>query len=232
MQFYVNIRRLYWFGRYIIFHGFFMQSELSLFCVRWIEKHVNYSNKATENVIASWRARFSRGFSGLAIILSILSGCAPEEGRRIGKYWHAGSERPYVLNGIKYYPQTHYQYSRVGYASWYGQECQGKPTATGRIFDKNKLTAAHRTLPLPSVVIVQNLSNGKRVKLLVNDRGPFADPESRIIDVSEKSAKFLNFFGRGLARVKVTCIPLESQKMALKYHRKPYPAQSYESFSW
>jgi len=138
------------------------------------------------------------------------------------KYWHSGSERPYEIRGVRYYPQTSYQYSAVGYSSWYGYDCHGKPTATGRIFDKNKLTAAHRTLPLPSVVIVENLENGKKVKLLVNDRGPFAYTNKRIIDVSQKAAEILGFRKKGSAKVRVTCLPKESQLAALRYKRRPY----------
>lgn len=133
----------------------------------------------------------SRKFNKFTLIgLLLMAACSSDQGPR---YWHAGSERPYEIRGVRYYPQTSYQYSAVGYASWYGPGFHGKPTSTGRIFDKNKLTAAHRTLPLPSVVIVENLSNGKKVKLLVNDRGPFADTDSRIIDLSQKAAEVLGF---------------------------------------
>lgn len=152
-------------------------------------------------------------------VLLLLSSCSNEYEH---KYWHAGSERPYEIKGVRYYPQTNYQYSAVGYASWYGYDCHGKPTATGRIFDKNKLTAAHRTLPLPCVVIVENLSNGRKVKLLVNDRGPFAQTHRRIIDVSQRAAELLGFRKKGFAKVRVTCLPKESQLAALKYKRRPY----------
>ncbi|MDR1334318.1 MAG: septal ring lytic transglycosylase RlpA family protein [Holosporaceae bacterium] len=158
----------------------------------------------------------------LALFLLISCSSLDEGGR---KYWHAGSERPYIINGIKYYPQIHYQYAAVGEASWYGYDCHGKPTATGRRFDKNGLTAAHRTLPLPCVVIVENLHNHKKVKLLVNDRGPFAKTHKRIIDVSQKAAELLGFRTKGSARVKVTCLPKESQMAAITYRRKPYPSK-------
>jgi rare lipoprotein A len=121
-----------------------------------------------------------------------------------------------------YYPQIHYQYTAIGEASWYGYDCHGLPTATGVIFDKDKLTAAHRTLPLPSVVMVENLENGKKIQLLVNDRGPFAETSRRIIDVSQRAAKLLGFGARGLARVKVICLPKASRVAALSYKRKPY----------
>ncbi|MDR2157729.1 MAG: septal ring lytic transglycosylase RlpA family protein [Holosporaceae bacterium] len=157
-------------------------------------------------------------------LLTLLVSCATED-ERPKKYWHAGTERPYVINGVKYYPQVHYQYAAIGDASWYGYDFHGKPTSTGRKFDKNKLTAAHRTLPLPSVVIVENLENGKKLKLLVNDRGPFAKTRRRIIDVSQKSAELLGFRRKGYAKVKVTCLPKESQMAAIAYKRKPYPSR-------
>ena len=108
---------------------------------------------------------------------------------------------------------------------WYGYDCHGLPTATGRKFDKNQITAAHRTLPLPSVVLVENLENGKKLKVLINDRGPFAHTSRRIIDVSQQAAELLGFRKKGHAKVRVTCLPKESQLAALNYKRKPYPSK-------
>ncbi|MDR2107040.1 MAG: septal ring lytic transglycosylase RlpA family protein [Holosporaceae bacterium] len=142
---------------------------------------------------------------------------------RTDKYWHAGSERPYEINGTEYYPQIHYTYAAAGESSWYGYDCHGRPTATGRKFYKDRLTAAHRTLPLPCIVTVQNLENGRKVKLLVNDRGPFAHTDRRIIDVSQRAAEILGFRAKGYAKVKVICLPKESRLAALSYGRKPYP---------
>lgn len=161
-------------------------------------------------------------FVKFILIGLLLTSCSGEQEH---KYWHSGSERPYKIKGVRYYPQTNYQYSAVGYSSWYGYDCHGKPTATGRIFNKNKLTAAHRTLPLPSIVIVENLSNGRKVKLLVNDRGPFAYTDKRIIDVSQRAAEILGFRKKGHTKVRVTCLPKESQLAALQYKRRPYPTR-------
>lgn len=143
------------------------------------------------------------------------------------KNWHSPNERPYIIRNVLYIPQLHYDYQKVGYASWYGGVDHGKPTATGRIFNHNKLTAAHRSLPLPCVVLVENLENGRSLKLLVNDRGPFADPQRRIIDVSKRAAEILGFKRRGLTKVRVTCLPNESQLACLKYKRKPYYSTVY-----
>jgi rare lipoprotein A len=177
------------------------------------------SNYSSKNGI--FRKFFAKEVGFLVYILILLSGCAgPREQK--SKYWHHATERPYVIKNVRYYPQVHYGYDKVGEASWYGYDCHGLSTASGKKFDKDKLTAAHRTLPIPSVVLVQNLSNGKKVKLLVNDRGPFAYTDRRIIDVSQKAANILGFKERGHSEVRVTCIPSESRVMALKYKRKPY----------
>jgi rare lipoprotein A len=87
------------------------------------------------------------------------------------------------------------------------------------------MTAAHRTLPLPSVVLVENLENGRKIKLLLNDRGPFAKTQDRIIDVSQRAAELLGFRANGYAKVRVVCLPKESRIAAIKYRRRPYPAK-------
>ncbi|MCC5816642.1 MAG: septal ring lytic transglycosylase RlpA family protein [Leptospira sp.] len=95
-------------------------------------------------------------------------------------------------------------FDEVGYSSWYGAKYQGKPTASGEPFDQAKLTAAHRTLPMGSIVKVQNLENNKEAMVRVNDRGPFVD--GRIIDVSEKAADILDFKDKGIAKVGLTLV--------------------------
>jgi rare lipoprotein A len=99
-----------------------------------------------------------------------------------------------------------YGYDEVGVASWYGEQFHGRNTSSGEPFDMYKLTAAHRTLPLPSFVRVTNLDNGQAVVLRVNDRGPFADTGDRIIDVSYAAAVRLGMVGTGTARVRVEAI--------------------------
>lgn len=108
---------------------------------------------------------------------------------------------PYNIAGEWYYPKEDPFYSEIGIASWYGSEFHNKQTANGEIFDKNIRSAAHRTLPLPSMVRVTNLENGKKIMVRVNDRGPFS--KNRIIDLSEKAAKELGFRAKGTAKVKV-----------------------------
>ncbi len=96
--------------------------------------------------------------------------------------------------------------TETGKASYYGKEFNGKRTASGQVFDKSDLTAAHRTLPFGTVVTVKNLSNGKTVKVRINDRGPYA--RGRIIDLSEAAAAEINMVSQGTAQVE------------LKYRRK------------
>lgn len=119
---------------------------------------------------------------------------------------------PYRIAGRWYYPREQYDYVEVGTASWYGPGFHGRVTANGEVYDQNALTAAHRTLQMPSVVRVTNLHNGRSVLLRVNDRGPFAD--NRIIDVSQRAADMLGFRERGLARVKVELLAEQSQDVA------------------
>ena len=127
--------------------------------------------------------------------------------------------KPYKVAGVWYYPAADPSYDETGIASWYGADFHGKRTANGAIYDMNQLTAAHRTLPMPSRVRVTNLENGRTVDLTVNDRGPFA--KGRIIDVSRRGAELLGFRNRGTARVRVQLIKGIRQPEAL-----PAAAQS------
>jgi len=80
---------------------------------------------------------------------------------------------PYEIFDVWYYPERDLEYDETGIASWYGEADAGKPTANGEIFDPSLISAAHKTLPLPSVVRVTNLENGRSIAVRVNDRGPF-----------------------------------------------------------
>ena len=109
--------------------------------------------------------------------------------------------RPYSVAGVVYTPRRDTDYSQTGLASWYGKDFHGRRTANGEIYDMHSLTAAHPTLPLPSIVEVRNLANGRRIVVRVNDRGPF-EP-GRIIDLSYRAAAALGFVQHGTARVHV-----------------------------
>jgi rare lipoprotein A len=107
----------------------------------------------------------------------------------------------YVVGGRRYVPRRDDHYDQTGIASWYGPTFHGRPTANGEVFDQNLLTAAHPTLPIPSIIEVTNLENGRSVILRLNDRGPFVD--DRMIDLSRAAADQLGYRQRGLARVRV-----------------------------
>jgi rare lipoprotein A len=108
--------------------------------------------------------------------------------------------QPYTLNGRTYYPSEG-SYRGEGIASWYGSDFHGRLTANGEVYDMDAISAAHPTMPLPSYARVTNLENGKSIVVRVNDRGPYA--RNRIIDLSIGTARALDFYGRGLARVRV-----------------------------
>jgi rare lipoprotein A len=110
--------------------------------------------------------------------------------------------QPYQVDNVWYYPREQPDYDETGIASWYGPTFYGHPTANGEMYDGNKLTAAHKTLPLPVNVRVTNLDNGKSLVVRVNDRGPFA--RGRIIDLSKRAAELLDVVQTGTARVRIT----------------------------
>ena len=147
----------------------------------------------------------------IAAIGPLVSGCAllgmgPNRGANVPVVRDpapivSGTMRPYQIRGRWYHPVDDPRYEEVGLASWYGAQFHGRPTATGERFDMNAMTAAHKTLPLPGLVEVTNLENGRTVVLRVNDRGPFVD--ARIIDLSRAAARELGLLERGVGRVRV-----------------------------
>lgn len=106
---------------------------------------------------------------------------------------------PVVIETVQGEPAVAFE--QVGTASWYGPGFNGRPTASGEIFDDSQFTAAHRDLDLPSVVEVTNMANGRSVVVRVNDRGPYAG--DRVIDLSRAAAESLGFIDAGLAEVRV-----------------------------
>ena len=89
----------------------------------------------------------------------------------------------------------------IGHASWYGSQFANRPTASGKLFDPEKLTAAHRKLPLGTKVVVTNLHNGRSVLVTINDRGPYWG--NRVIDLSYRAARVIGMVHRGVARVRI-----------------------------
>ena len=115
---------------------------------------------------------------------------------------HTTANLSYKVAGKRYQPTKKIeQFSQTGKASWYGPGFHGKKTSSGERFDMNTLSAAHRTLPIPSYARVTNLSNGKSVVVRINDRGPFHG--NRVMDLSKAAAKELGFIHTGRANVKV-----------------------------
>lgn len=170
-----------------------------------------------------------RLFTALALVL-LLSGCAEAElaSHVYKKNFNTASTpassyntanagnfkvgKPYKVDGQWYYPKEQYEYTETGIASWYGPGFQGKRTASGETFDTKELTAAHRTLQMPSLVRVTNLDNGRSVIVRVNDRGPFK--RGRVMDVSQRAAELLGFKNIGTAKVKLELLKEESMKLA------------------
>ena len=165
-----------------------------------------------------------RFFSSLIVLFAVtavLPACAQlqfgAELAKQGKRTAAGGiykvGKPYKIAGEWYYPRENKKYDNIGIASWYGPKFQGRRTANGEIFDMNLLTAAHPTLPMPVMVQVTNLENGRSMKLRVNDRGPFK--KNREIDLSRRAAEILGFKDKGTARVRVKYLhraPLYNQR--------------------
>lgn len=102
---------------------------------------------------------------------------------------------------------TNEGYVETGIASWYGEEFQGRPTASGEPYDMHAFTAAHRSLPLGSCAEVKRVSDERSVVVRVNDRGPFDDDQRRIIDVSFAAAEKLGLIGSGTATIELTALP-------------------------
>ena len=123
---------------------------------------------------------------------------------------------PYRINGVWYYPEENFSYDRTGIASFYGGErsgvdFHGRLTANGEVYDMNSMTAAHNTLPLPTIVRVTHLENGRSIVVRVNDRGPFVN--NRIIDLSRRGAQLLGYERSGTATVRVQVLGEESRRL-------------------
>ncbi len=166
-------------------------------------------------------------FTFFLVSFNFLLGCSEttflvNSAKRVGSWGDGPGYKvgtPYKINGKWYYPAVDYDYKEIGIASWYGPGFHGKKTANGEIFDQNKISAAHRTLPMPSIVKVTNLDNGRVLeRVRVNDRGPFAG--NRIIDLSKKAAEELEFVNIGIARVKVEILENESREHATEDSNK------------
>lgn len=174
----------------------------------------------------TFRLHNSLRFIAVAAFLAVLGGCAETQflihtAKRTGVTkgtteggGHYKVGNPYQIQGVWYYPKVDYEYDKTGIASWYGPKFHGKATANGEVFDMNLVSAAHKTLPLPSYVQVTNLENGRSLKVRINDRGPYA--HGRIIDMSRRAAQLLGFEREGTAKVRVAILAQESRAAAVR----------------
>jgi len=115
------------------------------------------------------------------------------------------TQAPYEINNKRYHPiPTASGFNQTGVASWYGKDFHGRRTSNGEIYDMYSMTAAHKTLPMNTMLLVENMHNGEKTIVRVNDRGPFV--KGRIIDLSYTAAKNINLIGAGVAKVKIVAL--------------------------
>lgn len=172
----------------------------------------------------------------LATLLCVSFGCAsktskfPQQekggtpGKKKSKSKGTGTQRPYVIKGVTYYPiPSAVGYMEQGLASWYGEPFHGRKTSNGETYDMYGDTAAHKTLPMDTMLLVKNLENGKSTVVRINDRGPFV--QERIIDLSYTKAKTLGVVGKGTAKVEIVALgaqaPEEEEVMVAQGPEKP-----------
>lgn len=195
--------------------------------------------------LRSGAGAFGAGFVAPLLLIAALglglSACGGDNGERLGErviplgqpvpkgggVYHIG--KPYDVAGLTYTPQEDPGYDRVGSASWYGEMFHGRRTANGEIYDMDRLSAAHPTLPLPVYARVTNLNNGRTIVVRVNDRGPYA--RDRIIDLSRRSAELLGFRNNGTATVRVKYLGRAPLNGDDSYERRYVASQSWMQFA-
>jgi rare lipoprotein A len=151
------------------------------------------------------RGKMSKGISLILTLSFIILGCSNEKKIRISKARFKATMKPYTIDGKTYHPT----YVKVGdtmkgISSWYGPNFHGKYTSSGEVYNMYGMTAAHKTWPMNTIVLVENLNNGKSVVVRINDRGPFVD--GRVIDCSYSAGKALGLDKSGIAKVKLTVL--------------------------
>ncbi len=141
--------------------------------------------------------------------LLFLTGCGERQidtaSHDVGVGPSKATQRPYVIRGIKYYPIPSARgFKETGLASWYGKKFHGRRTSNGEIYNMHAMTAAHKTLPMGTVLRVKSLKNGRQITVRINDRGPFI--RGRVIDLSYAAARKLDMVGDGVKKVRITAI--------------------------
>jgi len=122
------------------------------------------------------------------------------------------TQRPYTIDNKTYYPiSSAYGYRKIGIASWYGKKFHGRNTASGERYDMHARTAAHKTLPMNTMLLVRNLENGRETVVRINDRGPFT--KKRIIDLSYQSASELDIVKDGTAKVEIIALAEDNRNV-------------------
>jgi rare lipoprotein A len=194
------------------------------------------------NAASGWRA-FGRALRlcVIAVGCAVLANCsAAEKFARTDKTQRIAEDaeiakggghyklgKPYSINGQTYTPTEEPNYRAEGIASWYGPDFHGRLTANGELYNMHGYSAAHPTLPIPSYARVTNLKNGKSIIVRVNNRGPFV--HNRLVDLSVGTAKALDFYGRGITRVRLEYVgraPIDGSddRMLLATLREGAPA--------
>lgn len=162
----------------------------------------------------SFSATLARTCCAVLVVASV-GACGSTSGSKGGGTAQRGAYKvgaPYKIDGVTYTPKEEFTHVETGVASWYGPGFHGKSTANGERYDQADRTAAHRTLQMPSIVRVTNLSNGLSTVVRINDRGPFAS--SRVIDLSRTAAQELDVIRNGTARVRIE--QLQAESLAVK----------------
>lgn len=162
---------------------------------------------------------------GLVIAgLLLVVGCM----RPIWEDGYTPVDKPYKALGKWYQPRRHsFGFRQKGLASWYGKDFHGKKTANGETYDMFAMTAAHKTLPFNTHIRVNNLDNGKKLDVRINDRGPFV--RGRIIDLSYAAADRLGIIGPGTARVEIVALGMAPDPSPTKEGPKSYKTVDYQS---
>ncbi len=164
----------------------------------------------------------------LLCCLLLITGCSvhsvPKE--KVTGARSPATQKPYVINNVRYYPIPSAEgYSENGIASWYGGKFHGRKTSNGETYDMHAMTAAHKTLPMNTMLLIKNLDNGKTTVVRINDRGPFV--QGRIVDLSFKAAESLGIAQHGIARVQAVAL---GQEEAVAKPGKP-PTLVYQNLS-
>ena len=135
-------------------------------------------------------------------LVALIAGCAERVEYRTPYKKTTATQRPYTINGKTYYPiDSAHGYIERGTASWYGKKFHGRKTANGETYNMYAKTAAHKTLPMNTVLLVRNLENGRETVVRINDRGPFVN--NRIIDLSYTAANELDVVRNGIAKTEI-----------------------------